>query len=97
MPNKPNRRQVKSTAADRELTAGALAKLYRIEPYHRNEVTAAEIRKLQDLIDLVGFPTASKEIGLDKQTLLTVCAGFGHKLQPWTADVIRNYLRGSHE
>lgn len=94
MPNKPSKRRVKSTAADRELTQGALAKLYRIEPYHRNEVTPAEIRRLQDLIDLIGFPAAEKEIGVDQQTLLKVCAGFGHKLQPQTADIVRNYLRG---
>lgn len=97
MPNKPNRRRVKSTVADRELTAGALAKLYRIEPYHRNEITLAQIRRLQDLIDRIGFPAAAAEIGVCKEVLLTVCAGFGHKLRPVTVNVVRQYLRGFDE
>lgn len=88
MPNKPSKRRTKSVPVPE-----ALATLYRVKPYHRNEISPSQIARLQDLIDLVGFPAAAAEIGVHKQTLLTVCAGFGHKLSPVTVDVIREHLR----
>ena len=94
MPNTPSKRRTKLTPRTTELTQGVLAKLYRIEPYHRNEISPAQIDRLRDLIDRIGFPEAAAEIGIHKSTLLTVCAGFGHKLMPGTAEVIRKYLRG---
>jgi hypothetical protein len=71
----------------------SLEELFGIEPFHRNEITAREIRQLQHMIDEKGIPTTCKDLNLDKGTLLMVTSGFGHCMRPYTAERLRTFLR----
>lgn len=84
----------RSSTTRRHAAAAELEKLYRIEPYHRNEVSLSQIEQLRDLIDLVGMPTAAERVGVSLVTMLKVTSGFGHKLQTATAAKIREYFGG---
>jgi hypothetical protein len=70
-----------------------MERLLRIEPFHRNEVTAREIDRLRDMIDQQGPRQVAKLVGVNQLTLLRVAAGFGHKLVPHTAEKLREFLR----
>jgi len=61
--------------------------------FDRNEITASEIDKLRNMVDSDGWNKTADDIGVDRATLMTVCAGFGHRLQRKTAAKIRDYLR----
>lgn len=94
MTNKPYRRRAKSTQQDRESVHGALAKLFDIEPYHRNELNLRQLNRLREMIDMAGAQNTAERIGVHPSTLLYACAGFGHKLKRKTTAKLREFLNG---
>lgn len=92
MPRKPFKRTTK-TSKTREVSH-ALAKLYSIGTFDRNQVTMSQIDRLRDIIDLQGFVRAAELTGLCQTTLLKVTSGFAHKLRPDTAEKIREFFQG---
>ncbi len=98
MTSKPVRRR--SRPADlkvlRDGGAAAIAKLFDVGPYDRNQITKSQIDRLRELVDLIGLPEASDRVGVTRDSLLLVCAGFAHRLQAKTAARIRKYLNGGH-
>lgn len=84
---KPRKRSAKLKADE------SLEELFGVEPFHRNEITLREIDRLRTLIDEKGaFPVAA-EVTVPAATLLLVTSGFGHRLQPKTAERVREFLR----
>lgn len=94
MPSKPFKRHTKSNKKREVATASALAKLYSIGTFDRNQVTIAQIDRLRDIIDLQGFVRAAELTGLCQTTLLKVTSGFAHKLRQDTAEKIREFFQG---
>lgn len=79
----------KRSAKDTE----SLEELFGVEPFHRNEITLSEINRLRNLIDERGAYPVAAELNVQGATLLMVTSGFGHRLQPKTAERVRDYLR----
>lgn len=73
-------------------SAAALEKLYDIGPYDRNQISLGQINRLRDLVDNKGLQNAAMFVGLSELTLLRVCAGFGHRLRPKTAEKLREFF-----
>lgn len=68
------------------------AELFQVEPFLRNQVSLQQINHLRNRIDSEGLPTVAKELGVCETTILRVCAGFGHRLERGTAQVLREYF-----
>jgi hypothetical protein len=71
----------------------SLEELFGVEPFHRNEITLTEINRLRSWIDERGAGPVADDLGIADSTLLFVTSGFGHRLQPKTAERVRNFLR----
>lgn len=71
-----------------------MTELFAIERFDRNELSLSEINRLRNWIDTAGMPTVARELGLTDAVVWKACAGFGHRLMPRTAQVLREYLRG---
>lgn len=82
---KPRKRSAKADES--------LEELFGVEPFHRNEISVAEINRLRTLIDERGANPTAEDLGVADATLLMVTSGFGHRLQPKTAERIRDFLR----
>lgn len=92
MPARPYGRRTRAKSKDDPTTG--LAHLFAIGPYDRNQITTAQMDRLRDMIDKLGGPTAAERVGVCEITLLRVCAGFGHRLRPETAEKVRKFLSG---
>lgn len=66
--------------------------LFNVEPFLRNQITLNQINHLRNRIDSEGLTAVAKEIELDGMVLLRVCAGFGHRCTPGSAQVLRDYF-----
>jgi alcohol dehydrogenase class IV len=76
--------------------ASGIARLFRsLGPYERNQITAAQIDRIRDLMDVIGIPAACERVGVSEACLLKVTSGFGHRLRPETAAKVRKFLNGS--
>jgi len=73
-------------------TGSDFTELFNVEPFLRNQVTMQQINHLRNRIDSEGLASVCKEIGMCETTLLRVCAGFGHRLERGTAQVLREYF-----
>lgn len=60
--------------------------------FDRNELSTAEINRLRNMIDSDGLPHVAELLGVSRDPLLFVCAGFGHRLQRKTAAKIRDFF-----
>lgn len=94
MPSRPNRRRSTRTKKRELVSADAIAALYDIGPYDRNQISLSQINRLRELVDTRGGPRAAELVGVCEVTLLRVCAGFGHRLQPPTAAKLREWFAG---
>lgn len=71
----------------------SLEELFGVEPFHRNEISVAEINRLRNMIDIAGACNTAADLEVHPSTLLMVTSGFGHRLKPMTAGRIREFLR----
>lgn len=71
----------------------SLEELFGVEPFHRNEITLGEINRLRGWIDERGAQPVADDMEVESATLLLVTSGFGHRLQPKTAERVRDFLR----
>lgn len=71
----------------------SLEELFGVEPFHRNEISLSEINRLRSRIDERGASPVAIEMEVEPATLLLVTSGFGHRLQPKTAERVRDFLR----
>lgn len=94
MPSRPVRRRTRPVEKNHEHPTAALAKLFSLGTYDRNQITQPQIDRLRELVDTLGGPTAAERVGVCEITLLRVCAGFGHRLRPETAAKVRKFLTG---
>lgn len=92
MPSKPMHRRTYNKRTREVASAETLAKLYDIGPYDRNQINLSQINRLRDLVDNKGLERAAEFVGVSDVTLLRVCAGFGHRLRPKTAEKIREFF-----
>lgn len=92
MPARPNKRRPPKSKSREVVSADAIAKLYDIGPYDRNQVSLLQINRVRDIIELEGLPRACELIGVCDVTLLRVTSGFAHKLRPDTAARVRKFF-----
>lgn len=92
MPSRPMNRHGKPTRRREVASAASLEKLYDIGTYDRNQISLAQINRLRDLIDNKGGQRAAEFVGISEVTLLRICAGFGHRLRPKTAEKLREFF-----
>jgi hypothetical protein len=78
-----------AAGGDSELTA-----LFGVEPFLRNQVTKEQVDHLRLRIDSEGLPKVAESLGINQITVLRLCAGFGHRLMPGSAEKIRGYFGG---
>lgn len=84
---KPRKRSAKLKADE------SLEELFGVEPFHRNEITLREMDRLRAMIDERGARPTADDMKIRDATLLMVTSGFGHRLQPKTAERVREFLR----
>jgi len=71
-----------------------MTELFQIERFDRNELSLSEINKLRNWVDTAGMPTVAAALGVTDNVVWKACAGFGHRLMPRTAQILREYFRG---
>lgn len=92
MPSRPSRKKPPARHKRELVSADAVAKLYDVGPYDRNQVTLPQINRVRDIIELQGFERAAELIGVCQNTVLKMTSGFAHKLRADTAAKVREFL-----